>query len=172
MSCMKRFFRESLSPTMAVAILALVVATGGTGYAAARYGHDSVASSQRASGPAQPTLGPGQTMIGYFTAGSGGGASGYIGEGITFPAKLPPGFNNENVQYIENGDPFTNKCPGLNTAKRGWMCFYEGQSTGVDICCIYDRQYNSFATADHGAPRLLERQRRRLRRRPVVVRAP
>ena len=89
-------------------------------------------------------------MIGYFTAGNAGGTGGYIGEGITFPAKLPPAFNNEHVQYIESGDPFTNKCPGLNTAKRGWMCFYEGQSSGVDICCIYDRQYNSFATADHG----------------------
>ena len=45
MSRMKRFFKESLSPTMAVAILALVVAHGGSGYAAAKFGHDSVASA-------------------------------------------------------------------------------------------------------------------------------
>jgi hypothetical protein len=147
---MKRFFKESLSPTMAVAILALVVATGGTGYAAARFGHDSVAAEQRASAPAQPVLQSGQTMVGYFTAGGASGTSGYIGEGITFPAKLPPGFNNSHVQYIEDGDPFTVRCPGLNTAKRGWMCFYEGQSSGVSLCCIYDKNYNSLATADHG----------------------
>ena len=30
------------------------------------------------------------------------------------------------------------------------MCFYKGQSSGVSICCIYDKNYNSFATADHG----------------------
>ncbi len=150
MSWMKRFFKESLSPTMAVAILSLVIATGGTGFAAARFAQDTAPSAQRAGAAAQPVLGSGKTMIGYFTAGGSDGTSGYIGEGITFPAKLPGAFNNNHVRYIESGDPYTSRCPGPNRAKRGWMCFYEGQSSGVSICCIYDKNYNSFATADHG----------------------
>ena len=89
MSWMKRFFKESLSPTMAVAILSLVIATGGTGFAAARFAQDTAPSAQRAGAAAQPVLGSGKTMIGYFTAGGSDGTSGYIGEGITFPAKLP-----------------------------------------------------------------------------------
>jgi hypothetical protein len=30
------------------------------------------------------------------------------------------------------------------------MCFYEGQSNQTSVCCIYDQQYNSFATALYG----------------------
>jgi hypothetical protein len=30
------------------------------------------------------------------------------------------------------------------------LYIYEGQSNGVDVCCIYDQVYNSFATADLG----------------------
>ncbi|WP_183098307.1 hypothetical protein [Nocardioides pelophilus] len=153
---MKRFFKESLSPTMAVAILALVVATGGTGYAAARFGNDSaaskqgIASAQLAGAAAQPVLRSGKTMVGYYAAGGSDGTTGYIGEGITFPAKLPAGFNNNHVQYLAQGDPFTTRCPGPGSAKRGWMCFYEGQSSGVDLCCIYDQSYNSPAVANYG----------------------
>ena len=66
---MRRFFKDSFSPTMAVAILALVVAASGTGYAAVQLGHGSVASAQikdhsvkavdlKAPAPAQPVLGP------------------------------------------------------------------------------------------------------------------
>ena len=157
---MRRFLKDTLSPTMAVALLALVLAVSGTSYAAVQLGHDSVSSKQikdhsvkavdLKAGQAQPVLGPGQMMRGYYVAAGDGGGSGYIGEGITFPAKLPPGFNNGNVQYIESGDPGTLRCPGPGTAKRGWMCFYEGQGSGSTICCIYDQQYNSFATADFG----------------------
>jgi hypothetical protein len=159
---MRRFVHNFFSPPMAVALLALVLAASGTGYAAVQLGHDSVRSAQikdhsvkavdlKAPAPAaQPVLQPGKSMRGYFTAGGSDGTSGYIGEGITFPAKLPGAFNNNHVQYIESGDPVTTRCPGPGDAKRGWMCFYEGQSFGVDVCCIYDQQYNSPATADFG----------------------
>ncbi|KAA1418783.1 hypothetical protein F0U44_09845 [Nocardioides humilatus] len=146
---MRRFFRDTFSPTMAVAILALVVATSGSGYAAIQLGRDDGAS--RAGAAAQPVLQPGKTMVGYFTAAGSGGASGYLGDSITFPAKLPAGFNNNHVKYLVTGAPFTDKCPGPGTAKRGWMCFYEGQFQNTSLCCIYDLEYNSFAVADHGA---------------------
>lgn len=159
---MRRFFKDSFSPSMAVALFALVLAASGTGYAAVQLGHSSVGSAQikdhsvqavdlrAAAPPAQPVLKPGKIMIGYFTAGGDSGTSGYIGEGITFPAKLPSAFNNNHVRYISSGDPGTTRCPGPGSAKRGWMCFYEGQSSSVDVCCIYDQQYNSYATANYG----------------------
>lgn len=155
---MRRFFKDSFSPSMAVALLALVLAASGTGYAATQLGHNSVGSAQikdhsvssadlkAAAQPAQPTLKPGQTMRGYFAS----GGTGYFAEGITFPAKLPGNFNNNHVQYLSDGDPGTTQCPGPGTAKRGWMCFYEGQSFNMDLCCIYDQNYNNPATADFG----------------------
>jgi hypothetical protein len=159
---MRRFVRDSVSPSMAVALIALLVALSGTGYAAMRLGHNSVGSAQikdssiravdldKAAVAPQPVLKPGQTMVGYFTAGGSDGTSGYIGEGITFPNKLPANFNRNHVRYLEDGDPFTGRCPGPGTAKRGWMCFYEGQSNNATVCCIYDQAYNSFATALYG----------------------
>jgi hypothetical protein len=160
---MRRFLKDSLSPSMAVALLALVVAASGTGYAATKLGHDSVGSAQIRDhsiksqdlkapkpAPAQPVLQPGKMMKGYFASGGGDSAEGYAGEGITFPAKLPGSFNNNHVRYIVSGDPYTVQCPGPGTAKRGWMCFYEGQSSSTDVCCIYDQNYNSYATGDYG----------------------
>lgn len=159
---MRRFLNQFFSAPMAVALLALVVAASGTGYAAAQLGHDSVRSAQikdhsvkavdlRAPAPAaQPVLQSGKSMRGYFAAGGSDGTSGYIGEGITFPAKLPGGFDNTHVRYIAAGAPFTTRCPGPGDAKRGWMCFYEGQSNSVTLCCIYDQAYNNPATADFG----------------------
>jgi hypothetical protein len=158
---MRRFFKDSISPSMAVALLALVLAASGTGYAAVQLGHNSVGSAQiknhsvaasdlKAPGSAQPVLRPGQTMRGYFAGGGSDGTTGYFGEGITFPAKLPASFINTHVRYMTAGSPGTNKCPGPGTAKRGWMCFYEGQASNATVCCIYDQNYNSFATADFG----------------------
>jgi hypothetical protein len=147
---------------MAVALLALVVGLGGTGYAAVQLGHNSVGSAQimdssvkavdlagSARAP-QPVLRSGQTMRGYFAAGGSDGTSGYIGEGITFPNKLPGSFIHTHVRYLEAGDPYTTRCPGPGRAQRGWMCFYEGQSNNTTVCCIYDQGYNYPATSPYG----------------------
>ena len=159
---MRRLLKQSLSPPMVVALLAMVVALSGTGYAAVTLGHNSVGSAQirnssihavdlGASALAvQPVLGPGQIMRGYFTAGGSDGTSGYMGEGLTFPSRLPATFNRSHVVYLSAGDPFTTRCPGPGTAKRGWMCFYEGQNNNSSLCCIYDQQYNNPATALFG----------------------
>jgi hypothetical protein len=155
----RRFFKDSFSPTMAVAILALLVATSGTGYAAVQLGHGSVSSAEirdhtvkpvdLKAAPAQPVLGPGQKMIGYFGAAAGDSTDGYAFDAITFPSKLPGSFNNGHVVYIVEGDPFTTRCPGPGEAKRGWMCFYEGQSSSMSLCCIYTQNYST-GTADFG----------------------
>ena len=146
---MRRYMKDSISPSMGVALVALLVALSGSSYAAVTLGHDSAErTSLRA--PGQPVLGSGQVMKGYFAAAAGDSSSGYMADAITFPKKLPSGFNNNHVQYIEDGGAFTNRCPGGGDAKRGWMCFYVGQSSASSLCCIYDQGYNSPAVGDYG----------------------
>jgi hypothetical protein len=141
---MHRSLKDVFSPATVIALLALVVALGGTSFAAAQLS----SGSHRAA--AQPTLSSGATMIGYFAAGGSDGSSGYIGEGITFPKRLPSTFNQSHVKYLVNGASYTSKCPGPGKAAKGWMCFYEGQSYGVDLCCIYNQHYDSLAVAPYG----------------------
>jgi hypothetical protein len=140
---MRRSLKDFFSPATVIAVLALAVALCGTGFAAAQL----ASGSHRAA--AQPTLSSGSTMIGYF--GAGGGADGWIGDSITFPKRLPNTFNQNHVQYLGSGDSPTTKCPGPNRAARGWMCFYEGQSNSVSLCCIYNQHYDSYAVAPYGA---------------------
>jgi hypothetical protein len=142
LSCieLKNFF----SPATIIATFALAVALGGTGFAAAQL------SGANRVAPGQATLGSGATMIGYFTAGGSDGTSGYIGEGITFPKRLPSGFNQNHVKYLTSGASYTTRCPGPGHAARGWMCFYEGQRNGVDLCCIYNQHYDDPAVAPYG----------------------
>jgi len=145
---------------MVVAIVALVVAATGTGYAAVQLGQGSVGSAQikdnsvrsvdLKAGPAQPVLGPGKTMIGYFGAAAGDSTEGYAYDAITFPARLPGAFKNTNVQYLEEGADYTKRCPGPGQAKRGWACFYVGQSNMMDLAYIYNQNYNYHAVADYG----------------------
>ena len=144
---MRRYLRDSLSPSMAVALLALALTLSGTGYAAVHLsgGGGTVARS------AQPVLRSGETMRGYFAGGAGDSTSGFFGEGITFPKKLPSSFHSDHVKYLSQADPFTSKCPGPGRAKRGWMCFYEGQLSEASLCCIYDQDYDSLAVAPYGA---------------------
>ena len=144
---MRQILKNFFSPATIIASLALAVALGGTGFAAAQL---SSGAHQRVA-PGQPTLASGATMIGYFTAGGADGSSGYIGEGITFPKKLPSTFNQSHVKYLYDGDPYTTKCPGPGKAARGWMCFYEGQSSGTSLCCIYNQRYDDPAVAPYGA---------------------
>lgn len=142
---MTRKLKDLFSPAAVIAMLALVVALGGTGVAAAQLSR----TAQRAV--AQPTLSSGATMVGYFAGGGSDGTTGYFGEGITFPKRLPSTFNQSHVQYIALTDSTTTKCPGPNRAARGWMCFYEGQNNNASICCIYNQNYGDYAVAPYGA---------------------
>ena len=142
---MRRTLKDLFSPATAIAVVALAVALGGTSFAAAQL----TSGAHRAA--AQPTLSSGATMIGYFGAGGSDGTSGYIGDAITFPKRLPSTFNQNHVQYVASGGSTTTKCPGAGRAARGWMCFYEGQSFNVDLCCIYNQHYDSLAVAPYGA---------------------
>jgi hypothetical protein len=147
---------------MVVSIVSLLVALSGSSYAAIRLGHGSVGSAQirdgsvrstdlaRSARAAQPVLRSGQTMRGYVAAAGGGSTRGFIGEGVTFPRRLPADFHADHVKYLNTHDPFTATCPGPGKAKRGWMCFYEGERYHASVCCIYDQHYNSLAVAPYG----------------------
>lgn len=161
--------REALSPSMIVALIALLVALGGTGYAAAVLGRNTVGSPQIIDGgvhavdlgkdsvvsnkirngnvqpadlaPAlragQPVLASGQLMVGWFAGGGGDSTDGMFGDGVTFPKRLPSGFNTSHVQYLPDGADFTPECAGLGKAQRGWACIYETQVSNASFCCTY-----------------------------------
>lgn len=147
---MRNLFRQSLSPSMVVALLALVVSLGGVSYAAVSVANNSVGSAQVRNHSlksvdlktevtaAQRALGSGQTMRGTFLA---AGNNGFIGTGITFPQRLPNNFNKQHVRYITGGP--TAKCPGAGQAARGWACFYEEQNSSASLAYIYDEDYDS-----------------------------
>ncbi len=139
---MPRTLKTFFSPATIIATFALAVALGGTGFAAAQ-----LSGAQRVA-PGQPTLGSGATMVGYFAAGSG--ASSWLADSITFPKKLPSSFNQNHVQYLTTGSSYTTRCPGPGRAAKGWMCFYEGQSSNATLCCIYNQHYDDPAVAPYG----------------------
>ena len=142
---MHRSLKNFFSPATVIALLALVVALGGTSFAAAQL---SSGAHQRVA-PGQPTLASGASMVGYFAAGSG--ESSWLADSITFPKKLPSSFNQSHVKYLTSGSSYTTKCPGPGKAAKGWMCFYEGQSSNASLCCIYNQHYDDPAVAPYGA---------------------
>ena len=142
---MHRTLKDFFSPATVIALLALVVALGGTSFAAAQL---ASGAHQRVA-PGQPTLASGATMVGYFAA--GGGTDSWLADSITFPKRLPSSFNQNHVKYLESGDAYTTKCPGPAKAAKGWMCFYEGQHSGTTLCCIYNQHYDSPAVGPYGA---------------------
>ena len=167
---MKNYLRSILSPPMAVALLALVVALGGTSYAAAALARNSVGSPQLKAGAVKTvdlgnnavtsakvkngTLGaadlaPSVTAVqpvlqsGQTMRGfflGGGGDLAYIGDAVTFPQRLPASFNLQQVEYRPTGTTSAN-CPGAGQAARGWVCVYVGQLNAATECCIYGDDY-------------------------------
>lgn len=159
---MLKFLTRFFTPSMGVALLALVVSLGGVSYAAVSLARNSVGSAQVKNHSltsvdlkaevttVQRPLGSHQTMQGTFVAAGADGASGYIGASITFPQRLPNNFNKNHLQYRTGTT--SAKCPGAGQAAPGWACFYEGQSNSIDEppCCIYDEDYNNFAVGTFG----------------------
>jgi len=170
---MRHLVKRPVSPSMIVALLALLVALSGTGYAAATLAENSVGSPQLKAGAvhtsdlqdeavtfaktdpglrqAQRALRSGETMRGTFAAGGGGGSSqGFIGTGVTFPYRLPGDFNRDtdgddivDTVVYVTGSGFTNKCPSPGQAAPGYACFYEQQAQKVTFTYLYDDDYDS-----------------------------
>lgn len=159
------------SPSMVVALIALVVALGGTAVAAGLVNGDSLISQHSLSGnrlrnhtltgkqinlrklgtvpsaSGLSTLPPGHSESGFYATASGGGASGYIAEGITFPQPLAAAIPTGNVEWHTAGTT-SSSCPGPGRAARNHVCLYDNEQLGVSLCCIYD-----FAEDDPAADR-------------------
>ena len=120
------------SPAMVVAVIALVIVLGGTGYAASRV----VASTARtASSPG--TLASGKTEAGVWGVdGYAGGAGRLVGasaQSFAFPLAAAP-----RAHYVRS--PPTAACPGTParpSARPGNLCVYLTGSERVGTVTIY-----------------------------------
>ena len=136
------------SPAMAVALIALVVAMGGTAVAGSLINGGNikkntvtgkqVKESTLAAVPKAKNLAPiksGQSMSGVFADGSGEGVSGepggYLGVGITYPRPLATPIDDNKIIDIQNGN-FTTECPGKGKAAKGYLCIYNSVFNGVN----------------------------------------
>lgn len=141
------------SPAMAVALIALVVAMGGTAVAGKQVKESTLAAVPKATN--LTTAESGQTMSGVFSGGAGGGAigvdNGYIGVGITYPKPLATAIDAAHIRDIQD-DNYTAKCPGEGKAAKGFLCLYNTIVNGVDLGYGYsDKGYTTVNGKSVGA---------------------
>jgi hypothetical protein len=134
---------------MAVALLALVVAMGGTAVAGDLINGDDikrdtvtgkqVKESSLAKVPkatkadGMSVLPAGKLMHGVFAAGASNDTAsedGYLGVGVTYPRPLATPIPDENIIDIQ-GAAYTTECPGPGKAKAGYLCIYNKIWSGV-----------------------------------------
>jgi hypothetical protein len=96
------------------------------------------------------TLPSGKSQSGFYAAGGGEAEEGFIAEGITFQQPLAAPIAEGNVEWFEEGDPPTEKCPGVGQAAPGYLCLYDNEESDVDLCCIYDFALNEPAADKNG----------------------
>ena len=73
------------------------------------------------------TLPSGQTMSGDY--GLRAGTVNFLATSVSFPVPLAAALSVANVVYTTAAS--ATHCPGVGQAERGFLCIYEGQSTGV-----------------------------------------
>jgi hypothetical protein len=135
---------------MTVALLALVVAMGGTAVAGSLInGADikrgtvtgkQVKESSLAKVPKAKTadnltpLPAGQLMHGTFGAGASNdtdSTDGFLSTGITYPRPLASPIDEDNIQDIR-GASYSPECPGPGKAKAGYLCLYNKIDSSAD----------------------------------------
>ncbi|MEO8106712.1 MAG: hypothetical protein ABI720_05280 [Actinomycetes bacterium] len=153
---MKSILQHRPSPAMVVAVIALVVAMGGTAVAGSLInGADIKKNTVTGKQVKEPSLGAvpkaknltpiksGQSMSGTFGAGGANstGAGGFLGTSITYARPLATPIPNEQVKDIRK-DTNTNKCKGPGKAAPGFLCLYNEQYNNVDHGYAYsDERY-------------------------------
>lgn len=145
---------------MAVALLALVVAMGGTAVAGNLInGGDIKKNTVTGKQVKESSLGKvpkatkadsmsplpaGKLMHGTFGAGASNDTAstdGYLGAGVTYPRPLSTPIPDENIIDIQ-GSAYTTECPGPGEAQAGYLCLYNKIWNGVEIGYGYsDYQY-------------------------------
>ncbi len=139
------------SPAMAVALIALVVAMGGTAIAGtvingADIKKNTVTGKQvkesslgkvpkatKADGLS--TLPAGKLMSGTFGAGASNATNsgdGYLGTGVTYPRPLSAPIPDANIIDIRDSS-YTTECPGPGKAQAGYLCLYNKIWNGTDL---------------------------------------
>ena len=134
---MRRF--RAPSPAMVVALIALFVALGGTGYAARNVILSSPSKAQIIkivkgvapklsvkSAAGLSTLPSGKSESGMF---SGSQNSGWIGLAINYPRPLPAAINDANI--IDVAGTSATHCPGAGKADPGYLCLYDNDQSGL-----------------------------------------
>jgi hypothetical protein len=149
---------------MAVALLALVVAMGGTAVAGDLINGDDikrdtvtgkqVKESSLAKVPkatkadGMSVLPAGKLMHGVFGAGASNdpaATDGYLGIGLTYPRPLASPIPDENIIDVKDND-YTNTCPGPGQARAGYLCLYNKIWYGVEPGYGYSE--NKYLQAD------------------------
>lgn len=147
------------SASLVVAFIALMVALGGTSYAAVTLGKNTVGSKQlkknavttakikngavtaskiqlKTLGFQPATLPSGATETGVWNL--EGTLPSNFGNVISLRIPLAAAIPSTHVQYISHTASFTAQCPGFGKAAKGYFCVYEGdQFNTVNVGAPY-----------------------------------
>jgi hypothetical protein len=95
------------------------------------------------------TLPSGKSLSGFYAAGGGESAGGYIADGITFQQPLAAAIPKGNVEWLLEEETSAN-CPGVGRAAPNHVCLYDNEESEVNLCCIYDFAFNEPAADKNG----------------------
>ena len=152
---MRRF--TAPSPAMVVALIALFVALGGTGYAA----RDAILSTPTKAqiikivkrvaptldvkgATALTPLPSGKSESGLFAAGSSPSTSGNLGLSITYPRPLAGPIADSNIIDVQGKGSTAPHCSGPGHADPGYLCLYDYDVSSVDATAFYSNDGEIF----------------------------
>jgi hypothetical protein len=146
------------SPAMVVALIALFVALGGTGYAARTAIFSSPTKAQIIrivkrvaptlnvkSAASLSTLPSGHSESGMFATGDGTAPTaggGWIGVSISYPRPLPAAIPDANI--INVAGTSAAHCPGPGHADPGFLCLYNTDKQNLGVTYFYSDDGSRF----------------------------
>lgn len=138
------------SPAMVVALIALFVALGGTGYAAGNAVFSTpskvkiikiikaVAPTLNVKGAAGlTTLPSGQSESGLFAAGTTDSGSANMGTTITYPRPLAAPVTNAHIIDVQGNGQTASHCSGPGHADPGYLCLYDYDVSNTGLTAFY-----------------------------------
>jgi hypothetical protein len=143
---------------MVVALIALFVALGGTGYAA----RDAILSSPskaqiikivKGLAPSLKVAGlaplpSGKTESGIFAAGGTYSTAGWIGLTITYPRPLTAAIPDDHVIVVYGAGVTAAHCSGPGHAAAGYLCVYNSDESGLNTPAeVYSDDNSDFPPA-------------------------
>lgn len=165
-----KFRLRAPSPALAVSLVALVMALGGTSYAAFTLPNNSVGTKQLKNGAVTTPklkngavtasklnttgvtvpnalqansltpLPSGQSESGAFSGGGGTSTSGWFGFDVTYPRALATAIANNHI-IDTTATPDPTHCPGPGKAAAGYLCLYFQYHSNVGTVYGYSTNY-------------------------------